>query len=123
VLNNYNKTLSATVIVALACYNMYMLNNKGNSMRNVQLEDVVKHFKTNSTVTIWLEDDWGDVWDETYTQDVILREDYNSVYDIVGYDMFDGDDFVHNSSGNIAFWTQADAQAYSENEGMARKRK
>jgi len=88
-------------------------------MRQVQLDDVIKHFETNSTVTIWLENDFGDVWEETFTRDEILKQNYNSVYDIYVYDMFEGDDFVHNSSGNIAFWQQAHAQYYSENEGMA----
>ena len=89
-------------------------------MRQVQLDDVIKHFKTNSTVTIWLENDLGDVWDETFTHDEILKQNFNSVYNENVYDMFDGDCFIHNSSGNIAFWTQDDAQYYSDNEGMAK---
>ena len=70
-------------------------------------DDIYTYFNNTSALTIhlYLADDCGDVWHDTFTLAQCLQHVFEDEF------MYEGRDY--------AFLTQAEAQYYADNEGIA----
>ena len=68
---------------------------------------IITHFNNtnNTTIHLWLADDCGDVWHDTFTLAQCLEHVFEGEF------AYEGRDY--------AFLTQAEAQYYADNEGIA----